>query len=130
MRKIIIAILCSVAMAGSVFFAFTLGRKRGQNDYFLLSLPSFITMLLDLRDSVASIPEPIRAENNIKVDKYDILLWGYGMAYDAQEEKFVNAYKRMAKSDGDVAKMKQQFERAMEIGKDVSVGCLLVPQKP
>lgn len=114
MRKTDIAIICTVVWIGVLFYAFSLGKAKGHDDYFLLNTPSYISVLLDLRDNIVNIPEQVRVDNNIKVEDFDYLLRVLSMAHIAREEEFASTYKRMGKADESCAKLKKQIARAVE----------------
>lgn len=120
MRKVICAVLCIAAMFWGVFYAFSLGRKQGQDEYFLVNVPTYLFLLLDCRDSIARIPEQVQIDNGIKLEKFDVVLWGLVMAYDARQREIDEAYRRHAKSDRALTAMRRKFARARKITEDMA----------
>ena len=121
MRKVTIAIICVAAFTATSISCFFWGRKNGVTEYYTLNTPSYLLLMMDIRDRMAKIPEEVRQDYQINIKKFDVLLWGLVTNYDIKQNEIEKAFLKHGNSIRSLEKLREKVEEARTITKDLAI---------
>ena len=76
---------------------------------------------MDIRDSMAKIPEEVRQDYQINIKKFDVLLWGLVTNYDIKQNEIEKAFLKHGNSIRSLEKLREKVEEARTITKDLAI---------
>ena len=106
---------------GQGVLLFSCGEKVARRECSLIDATSHLLLLLDSREYLTKIPEDIRRLDDIRIDRYDAIIFGLEALVSQHMAEIERIYKKRYGSEKSLHLLKEKIETAREIAKTTKI---------
>lgn len=114
----------------TVMASFRFGKFSAKRDYYLLNSPSHLILLLDLRGEMEQIPEEVRRQYGVRIDKYDVIICYLVNIMQQNMEATEKAYLKHTHSKASLEHLRREIKLAEEIARSTNVTTVDADKNP